>query len=71
MPALLPVIAACPLVSVCVFEVACMTLLFLPRQLPPGAVSMFGGAPNPLAAALKARKPPSDDENEVCFFLNF
>ena len=33
-------------------------------QLPAGAVSMFGGAPNPLAAALKSQRPPSDQE--VC-----
>ena len=33
-------------------------------KLPAGAVSMFGGAPNPLAAALKSQRPPSDQE--VC-----
>ncbi|ELT97183.1 hypothetical protein CAPTEDRAFT_196064 [Capitella teleta] len=31
------------------------------KKLPPGAVSMFGGAANPLSAAIKARAPVEED----------
>lgn len=35
-------------------------------QLPAGAVSMFGNAPNPLAAALKQKLGGDNSEDEVC-----
>ncbi|KAI0209402.1 hypothetical protein LSAT2_005891 [Lamellibrachia satsuma] len=34
------------------------------RKLPAGAVSMFGGAQNPLVAAIKAQKSPRSDTDE-------
>ena len=33
-------------------------------QLPAGAVSLFGDAPNPLAGKLSPTKTPSDEEEE-------
>ena len=36
-------------------------------QLPAGAVSMFGGAQNPLVAAIKAQKSPRSDTDDVSY----
>lgn len=39
-------------------------------QLPPGAVPMFGGGPNPLAAAIKKhRKQDSDEVHHTLFII--
>ena len=43
----------------------CLSLL----QLPPGAVPMFGGGPNPLAAAIKKHRKQDSDEVRCTLFI--